>query len=83
MVHVPADWGIFEIYPDSITGSGRLARQYWEDHRRIAGKIFGRQWRASDELILQSVRLLLRSRNLLRRPFEQAKPIQPLTGEVA
>jgi glycosyltransferase involved in cell wall biosynthesis len=83
MVHVPADWGIFEIHPDSITGSGRLARQYWVDHRRIAGKVFNRQWRASDELILQLVRLLLRSRSLLRRPFEQAKPIRPLTSELA
>jgi glycosyltransferase involved in cell wall biosynthesis len=83
MVHVPADWGIFEIHPHSITGSGRLARQYRVDRRRIAGEIFGRQWRASDELMLQSVRLLLRSRNLLRRPFEQVKPIRLLTSESA
>lgn len=83
MAHVPADWGIFEIHADSITGSGRLAHQYWEDHRRIAGKAFNRQWRSSDELILQTVRVVLRSRNLLRRPFEQAKPIRPLTSEVA
>lgn len=82
MVHVPVNWGIFEVHPDSITGSGRLARQYWEDHRRIGGKVFKRQWRARDELILRSVRLLLRSRNLLRRPFEQARPIGPLTGEL-
>jgi glycosyltransferase involved in cell wall biosynthesis len=83
LVHVPADWGLFEIHPDSITGSGRLARQYREDFRRIGGKAFDRQWRASDELILQSVRLVLRSRNLLRRPFEQGKPIRSLTSEVA
>jgi glycosyltransferase involved in cell wall biosynthesis len=83
MVHIPADWGIFEIHPDSITGSGRLARQYWVDHRRIGGKVFNRQWRPSDELILQSVRLLLRFRNLLRRPFEQARPTRPLTSEFA
>jgi glycosyltransferase involved in cell wall biosynthesis len=83
MVHIPADWGIFEIHPDSITGSGRLARQYWVDHRRIAGKVFNRQWRPSDELILQSFRLLLRSRNLLRQPFEQARLIRRLTSEFA
>lgn len=82
MAHVPTDWGIFEIHADSITGSGRLAHQYWEDHRRIASKVFGRQWRSSDELILQAARVVLRSRNLLRRPFEQAKPIRPLTSEV-
>jgi hypothetical protein len=34
-------------------------------------------------LILHAVRVVLRSRNLLRRPFEQAKPIRPLTSEVA
>ena len=83
MVHVPADWGLFEIYPESITGSGRLMRQYWNDHRRIGGKAFNRQWQAGDELILQSVRLLLRSRNLLRRPFERVPPIRLPTSEFA
>jgi glycosyltransferase involved in cell wall biosynthesis len=83
LVHVPADWGLFEIHPDSITGSGRLLREYWADHRRIAEKTLGRRWRTSDELVLQSVRFLLRSRNLLRRPFDRARPAQQLTTEVA
>jgi glycosyltransferase involved in cell wall biosynthesis len=83
LVHVPANWGVFEIHPDSITGSGRLLREYWTDHRRIAGKVLGRQWRTSDELILRSVRFLLRSRNLLRRPFDRARPAQPLAAKAA
>jgi glycosyltransferase involved in cell wall biosynthesis len=78
MVHVPADWGIFEIHPGSITGSGRLLREYWADHRRIAGRVLNRQWRTSDELILRSIRLLLRSKNLLRRPFDRVDSTQPL-----
>jgi hypothetical protein len=83
LIHVPADWGIFELHPGSITGSGRLLREYWADHRRIAGKVLNRQWRTSDELILRSVRLLLRSRNLLHRPFDRAEPTRPLTTELA
>jgi glycosyltransferase involved in cell wall biosynthesis len=83
MIHVPADWGIFEIHPGSITGSGRLQREYWADHRRIAGKALNRQWRTSDELILRSVRLLLRSRNLLYRPFDRAGSARSLVSEPA
>jgi glycosyltransferase involved in cell wall biosynthesis len=78
MVHVAADWGIFEIHPASITGSGRLLGQYWADHRRIAKEVLNREWRASDELVLRSVRVLLRSRNLLRRLYDRARSAQSL-----
>jgi hypothetical protein len=35
--------GEFRIYPDSISGSGRLNTEYSRDQRRIAEKILGRQ----------------------------------------
>ncbi len=43
--------GDFRIYPDSITGSGRLADQAKIEHRRITRKILGRDAKSS-ELVL-------------------------------
>jgi glycosyltransferase involved in cell wall biosynthesis len=40
--------GQFRIYPDSITGSGRLKEQIKIDHHRIAKKILGRDLRNSE-----------------------------------
>jgi len=44
----PKILGEFRIYPESITGSGRLLEQISRDHARIAHKILGREPRKSD-----------------------------------
>ena len=44
----PKILGEFRIYPESITGSGRLLEQISRDHARIAHKILGRDLRKSD-----------------------------------
>lgn len=41
---------VFRMYPDSITGSGRLADAYKVDHARIFNKVMGRRWRGYDYL---------------------------------
>lgn len=43
--------GQFRIYPQSITGSGRLLEQIRKDHARIAHKILGRPLRKSEILL--------------------------------
>ena len=43
--------GQFRIYPESITGSGRLQEQIRKDHARIAHKILGRPLRKSEILL--------------------------------
>jgi len=83
LVHVAEDWGLFEIHPDSITGSHRLRRQYWADHRRIAGKAIKRQWNASDELVLRSARTFLRTRNLVHRLYDRARPSRSISIRTA
>ena len=55
--------GQFRIYPDSITGSGRLKEQIKIDHRRIATKILGRNLRSYEVFygfILGKLKALLR-----------------------
>lgn len=55
--------GQFRIYPDSITGSGRLREQIKIDHRRIATKILGRNLRSYEVFygfILGKLKALLR-----------------------
>jgi glycosyltransferase involved in cell wall biosynthesis len=81
LVHVPQNWGLFEVHPGSITGSGKLIKQYWADHRLIAGKILNRRWRPHDELVLRSVRVGLRARNLLYRLCDQDHWRQQATSE--
>lgn len=83
LVHVTEDWGLFEIHSDSITGSNRLRRQYWADHRRIARKAIKRQWRASDELVLRSARAFLRTRNLVHRLYDRARSAQSVSIRTA
>jgi hypothetical protein len=62
--------GEFRIYPDSITGSGRLHEQIREDHARIAQKILGRKLRKSDiflGLVIGKFKAILRKIFVLRK----------------
>ena len=47
--------GEFRIYPESITGSGRLLQQIKLDHARISHKILGRNLRSSEILFGQII----------------------------
>lgn len=55
--HVGRLWGAFAIYPESITGSRRLAEQASLEKRRLFHKVHGRHWRPSDDLIQAGVRV--------------------------
>ena len=62
--------GQFRIYPDSITGSGRLKEQIKIDHRRIAKKILGRELRNSEVaygLVIGKLQALFRKLISLRK----------------
>lgn len=48
--YINADLGGFRIYPDSLTGSGRMRKQYHADARRIFRQVRGRSWQAADDL---------------------------------
>ena len=61
--YIDADLGRFRIHSQSISGSGRLNEQYFEDKRRIFQEIRGRKWRSSDSFL----KLLYRGEAFLRR----------------
>ncbi len=49
--YIRADLGGFRIHDESISGSGRMNRQYQKDCRRIFRQLTGREWRATDEAL--------------------------------
>jgi glycosyltransferase involved in cell wall biosynthesis len=55
--HVRRMWGAFAIYPETISGSRRLAAQARLEQRRIFRKVHGREWRPADDLIQIGVRV--------------------------
>jgi glycosyltransferase involved in cell wall biosynthesis len=48
--YINANLAGFRIHQASISGSGRMEKQYQEDRRRIFRQIRGHEWSASDEL---------------------------------
>lgn len=48
--NVPEQLGAFRLYPDTITGSGRMAEQMARDLARLTEKALGRPPRATDAL---------------------------------
>ena len=55
--HVRRMWSAFAIYPESISGSRRLAAQAILERRRVFRLVHGRDWRAVDDLIQIGVRV--------------------------
>ena len=49
--YIDADLGGFRIHEESISGSGRLNKQYLEDRRRMFRQLIGREWQMSDEIL--------------------------------
>jgi glycosyltransferase involved in cell wall biosynthesis len=41
-LHAPLYWSVFRMYPSSISGSGRLAQQYYRDQERIIEPLVAR-----------------------------------------
>ncbi len=76
--HVGGLWGIFSIHADSITGSGRLRREYDRDHLRLFEKVVGRSPAPRDRAAVALARaekwlrdpryLVWRIMDLVRRP---------------
>jgi glycosyltransferase involved in cell wall biosynthesis len=61
--YLDADLSRFRVHSQSITGSQRLKKAYFEDRRRIFREVLGRDWRATDDLW----KLLYKSETALRR----------------
>jgi glycosyltransferase involved in cell wall biosynthesis len=61
--YIRGNLGGFRIHDASISGSGRMQKQYQEDCRRIFRQIRGHDWRAADEVL----RFLYRAEGLLIR----------------
>lgn len=70
IMYVDADLSAFRIHGASISGSGKLQQAHREDRRRIFRKVRGRDWRATDELLMFLYRaegVLLRAVSRLQR----------------
>ncbi len=50
-------WSLFTLHADSITGSGRLEREYAVRERRRFRRVMGREWRALDRLLCVPARI--------------------------
>ncbi len=55
--HVRAKWGVFSVYPSSITGSRRLKAVSIQERGRLFRKVFGREWTVADDWIARIVRI--------------------------
>jgi hypothetical protein len=66
--HIRREWGLFRVYPNSITGSGRLRDEYLRDRQRMARRILGRDLTTYDRLVEQG----LRARKRIRRAYWSA-----------
>jgi glycosyltransferase involved in cell wall biosynthesis len=76
--HVAGLWAIFSIHPDSISGSGRLQREYDRDQLRLFEKVVGRSPSRRDRVAVVLARgekwlcnpryLVWRITDLVRRP---------------
>ena len=62
--------GDFRIYPDSITGSGRLFELAKKEHSRIARKILGRDLHAWERVIAYIIRKLLAAKRRVKPQLE-------------
>jgi glycosyltransferase involved in cell wall biosynthesis len=71
--HIRREWGLFRIYPDSITGSGHLRDEYLRDHRRMARRILGRDLTAYDHIMEQGLRIGKRLRRAYWTVTETAR----------
>jgi glycosyltransferase involved in cell wall biosynthesis len=60
------DWGVFRIYPGSISGSGRLNKAYQLDCARMFRKTFGRPAELRDGLATTALYILTRLTDLRR-----------------
>lgn len=58
LVHVPRRWGLFRIYPDSITGSNRLRREFKTDQQRIFQRVMLRDPFWYDSALEEAARLI-------------------------
>lgn len=68
-------FGIFRVYPSSITGSGRFAEAYRRDHERMFGKVFNREPGRTDSVRAQFLKWRRRAHSipyLLRRVSDSA-----------
>lgn len=54
---VEADWSIFALYADSISGSQRMGDESLVNHRRYFKMVMGRDQRASDALFFKWARI--------------------------
>ena len=72
--YLPRSLAGFRIYPESISGSGRLTELYLGDCKRIFRDLFGREWNRADELrsfVYRATGYALRKlRSAGRRPEE-------------
>ncbi len=73
--YIDGDLAGFRIHDASISGSGRMQKQFQEDCRRIFRQIRGHDWRVTDE----ALRFLYRAEGLLIRlgaRIQQIKKVQ-------
>jgi glycosyltransferase involved in cell wall biosynthesis len=61
--YIDADLSKFRVHNQSLTGTRRLQKVYYEDRKRVFRDVRGRDWRATDHLWW----LLYRSEAVLRR----------------
>jgi Glycosyltransferases involved in cell wall biogenesis len=68
------DWGLFRIYPESISGSGRLIPAYERDQQRMAAKVLPDRAAPLQRLWTRFIWVALRASDVRRLVAQVARP---------